>query len=119
MHTVKDADGARSYAAGDSVFKAGDAGNEMLVIKEGTVEVSVGSFKTSLGPGEMVGEMALVDDHHRRIASVTALTPVTVVPIDRNRFEFLIRHDPSFGYEVLRTMADRLRNMDAAFVSRP
>ena len=116
LHTVKDVDDTRSYAAGDVVFKAGDVGNEMLVIVDGTVEISIGTFKATLGPGEMVGEMALVDDHHRRIANVRALSVLTVAPIDRNRFEYLIQHDPSFGYEVLRTMADRLRNMDATYV---
>ncbi len=119
LHTVKAVDDTRSFAAGDVVFNAGDVGNEMFVIAEGSVEVSVGAFKATLGPGEMVGEMALVDDHHRRIASVRALSALKVTPIDRNRFEYLIQHDPSFGYEVLRTMADRLRSMDASYVPHP
>src|SRR5271163_2071471 len=36
LHTVKAVDDTRSYAAGDTVFKAGDVGNEMLVIVDGT-----------------------------------------------------------------------------------
>lgn len=118
LHTVKAVADTRSYAAGDTVFKAGDVGNEMLVIVDGTVEISVGAFKATLGPGEMVGEMALVDDRHRRIATVVALSALTVTPIDRSRFEYLIGHDPGFGYEVLRTMADRLRDMDAGYVKQ-
>jgi CRP-like cAMP-binding protein len=113
LDMFRHADNLRTYAAGEVIFKAGDTGDEMLCIVEGTAQVFVGGhLLMSLQPGEIVGEMALVDDDHVRTADVRALSEVKVAPVDRRHFEFLICNHPNFGHEVMKTMADRLRKMN-------
>jgi CRP-like cAMP-binding protein len=113
LDLFRHSENARSYAAGDTIVSAGDPGDEMFVIVEGTVDVVVGDHVISLGPGEIIGEMALIDDGHRRAATLRAQTAAKLAPVDRRQFEFLVRNHPSFGLEVMKTMADRLRSMNA------
>lgn len=112
---LRNADNARLFDEGQTVFTAGESGDEMFVVLEGAAEVIVNDhLAATLGPGEIVGEMALIDDHHIRSADVRAASPLKVAPIDRRQFEFLLRNHPSFGIEIMKTMADRLRNMNAS-----
>jgi MFS family permease len=65
-----------SFAPGDAVMHEGERGDAYLLIEEGTVDVSVeGSPLATCGPGEGVGEIALLRDMPRT-ATVVARTPV-------------------------------------------
>ena len=118
LELFRNAEDARTFGQGETVFKAGDAGNEMFVIIEGAAEVLAGDrWVATLGPGDIVGEMALIDDDHLRTANVRAISTLKVAPVDRRQFAFLLRNHPSFGFEVMKTMADRLRRMTDSVVS--
>ena len=99
----------RRYRAGEAIFEKGDVGFELLVIKQGDVELRIGErvLKT-LGTGDIFGEMALVDDSTRS-ASAIALSEVEIVPISEKQFVDLIRETPSFALDVMRVLAQRLR----------
>ncbi len=98
-----------SYAPGQRIFSEGDAGDRMYVVKQGEVEVWVAGRRIDTsGPGELLGEMALVD-HQPRSATVVARTACQVVPIDEKRFLFLIQQTPHFAVHVMKVMAERLR----------
>jgi CRP-like cAMP-binding protein len=113
LELFRHADNIRTFKAGDAIFALGDSGEEMFIILEGTVAVFVGGrVVMTLGPGEIVGEMALVDDDHTRTATVKAESDVKVAPVDRRQFEFLVRNHPTFATEVMKTIADRLRKMN-------
>jgi len=113
LEMFRHADNVRTFAPGDPIFSFGEPGNEMFCILDGTVDVLVGEHAVmTLGAGEIVGEMALVDDDHVRTANVRAATAVTMAPVDRRQFEFLIRNHPTFATEVMKTIADRLRKMN-------
>ncbi len=104
---------ALQLGAGQTVFEEGAAGNEMYVVVAGEVELRLGDRLLDVaGPGQMFGEMALVD-HVTRSASAITRTAATIVPVDRRRFLYLIQNTPYFAIEVMKTMADRLRRMDA------
>lgn len=64
-------------------------------------------FET-VGPGGIVGEMALIDDEPRS-ADALARTPATVATVSRERFGYLVRETPFFALHVMRTLAERLR----------
>jgi CRP-like cAMP-binding protein len=50
------------FAAGETIFREGDRGDDMFVVLEGTVELSAhGQRVEVLGPGSVMGEMALID----------------------------------------------------------
>jgi hypothetical protein len=74
----------RKLDAGEALCQQGDAGRELFLILDGIVDVEVdGEEVAELGPGTLIGEMALLGDG-KRTASVYATTParVVVVPPD-------------------------------------
>jgi hypothetical protein len=74
----------RSYDAGESLMKQGEEGRELFLILDGIVDIEVdGDEVAEIGPGAMLGEMALLGDG-TRTATVWATTPVraVVVPPD-------------------------------------
>lgn len=100
------------FAAGSTVLEEGVAGKVMYVVKEGTLDIRVGDrIVATAGPGEVVGELALIDDRARS-ASVVARTDCEVVPVDEKRFLFLIQQTPYFALQVMRVLAERLRRMN-------
>jgi CRP-like cAMP-binding protein len=101
---------AKSFAAGQFVFQAGDPGETMYIITEGEVEILDGSaILETAGPGSIVGELALIDDEPRS-ATVVAKTDCRLVAVDRRRFEYMVQETPFFGLAVMKVLADRLRN---------
>ena len=85
----------------------------MYVLLQGNADVMVGELVVEVaGPGALVGEMALIDDSPRT-ASVVAKTPCRFAQIDRRRFHFLVQQTPHFATHVMKTLADRLRHMNA------
>ena len=79
-------------------------------VKEGNLNIRVGS-KTlnTLNPGEMFGEMALIGDEPRS-ATAVAVTDSKLLPVDEERFLFLVEQTPYFALYVMRVLADRLRS---------
>ena len=105
--------GALEVAPGDFLFREGESGDKMYVLLEGNAEIMVGELVVeSAGPGALLGEMALIDDSPRT-ASVVAKTPCRLAEIDRRRFHFLVQQTPHFATHVMKTLADRLRHMNA------
>jgi CRP/FNR family cyclic AMP-dependent transcriptional regulator len=104
-----------SFAAGQTVFSAEDKGPamHMYVIIEGQVEIRIDSkILELLGPGEIFGEMALIDDGPRSAAAV-ATKDSRVAAVNRRRFEFMVQETPFFALAVMQILADRLRRTDA------
>lgn len=98
--------------AGSIIFQEGDNGRLMYVIQEGEANIIVnGQVVETIGSGGIVGEMALIDPSPRS-ATVTAKTDCKVVPVDETRFKTLVHHTPYFAIQVMRVMANRLRNMN-------
>jgi len=103
----------RSYKAGEVIFRAGDPGGELFVIREGTVAIEVkGAIVERLGTSEIFGEMALVEAKPRS-ATVIAETDCVVVPISEKQFLTMVEYAPSFSLAVIRTLAHRLREANA------
>jgi len=102
-----------SFSAGQTIFQEGQPGEAMYVVIEGEVDIVVrGKVINVIGPGELLGEMALIDTKPRS-ATALAKTDCKLVPINERRFAFLIQQTPHFALQVMRVMADRLRRMDA------
>lgn len=99
----------RHYKAGEVIFRAGDPGEELFVIRDGTVGVEVkGTIVERLGSSDIFGEMALVEAKPRS-ATVIAETDCVVVPISEKQFLSMVEYAPSFSLAVIRTLAHRLR----------
>lgn len=82
------------FHAGETIFDQGDYGNKLYVVVKGEVEVLKGSdLLTTLGPGQLFGEIALVSDN-ARTATVRAKTDVDLVTVSRHAFQKLVTNLP-------------------------
>ncbi len=69
----------RQFAAGETVMAEGDFGHSVLLVEEGSADVSVdGTEVRKVGPGDVVGEVAILSSG-RRTASVVASSPVRAI----------------------------------------
>ena len=74
----------RSLDAGEALITQGEEGQELFLILDGVVDVEVdGEEVAELGPGTLIGEMALLEGG-KRTASVYATTPVRAVVVPRD-----------------------------------
>jgi CRP-like cAMP-binding protein len=95
--------------AGTVLVQEDDAGSGMYVVEEGTVVVEArGGFRTELGPGELVGELALLVPDAHRVARVRALTDVRCLAIGRQEFGELLEQEPRIALAMLPVVARRL-----------
>ena len=95
------------------MFREGERGNFMYVLMSGTAEIIVRNrVMETAEAGTIVGEMAIIDDSARS-ATVVAKSDCMFLPIERERFIFLIQQKPEFALHVIQVMADRLRKTDA------
>lgn len=114
METIdifKHADNAEEIPQGHVLFEQGDEADVMYAVVDGELEVEVnGSVVSTVGPGQVVGEMALVDRHQRpRTATVRASVPSKVVAIDEDEFQRFVHRTPFFALQMLRIVSERLR----------
>lgn len=103
----------KQFQAGQTIFERGDPANEMFIIKSGHVKVRVKDDDSELiiGPGELLGEMALIDDCPRS-ATAIAKTDCELIPVDEKRFTFLVQQTPNFSIHVMQLLVERLRRMN-------
>ena len=108
---------ALTVDAGEALFREGEAGDVMFAIVEGSVEVSRGGqMIEKVGPGAILGELALIDASPRS-ATATATEPSRVVRIDQAHFTFLVQEHPTFALQVMAVMAERLRRANDAYLT--
>lgn len=82
--------------------------DKAYLIVEGEVAVRKGKQEVArLGPGDVIGEMAIVG-HKLRSASVVSLTPVEVIHFTKESLNALIEDVPAFGKALRETTSDRL-----------
>lgn len=101
------------YSPGRMIVRAGTPGVAFYVIVEGTAKVLRGTIASargtwSLGPGDVFGELALLDGGPRT-ASVVAETPLTTIRIERAPFRQMLRSEPDIALRLLETTATRAR----------
>ena len=109
FNLFKNETNAESFAAGQTIFEDGELGEVMYAVLEGEVDiVFADKVINTHRPGEIFGEMALIDTK-RRSASAVAKSDCKLVPIDEKRFLFLVQQHPYFPLQLMRVLAERLR----------
>lgn len=99
--------------AGGVITREAVPAGRMYVVVGGRAAVTVrGSAVGSIGPGEFIGEMALLE-HNPRSATVTAVTPMRLLAIDPGDFGLLLR-EPTVLRLVATQLARRLRALSGA-----
>ena len=98
-----------SLPVGQTLFKAGETGSLMYVLKQGTIDILVNDTVVETAEaGALIGEMALIDKGPRA-ATAVARSDCELVAIDLRRFHFLVQQTPNFATHVMHVMAGRLR----------
>jgi len=98
--------------AGTVLVDQGDLGREAFFVVEGTATVKRNNRKVgTLGPGDAVGELSLLD-HGPRTATVTADTDMTVLVLSAREFSGIIEEGPGLAHKPLRQLAGRVRELD-------
>jgi CRP-like cAMP-binding protein len=105
------------YSPGRMIVRTGTPGVAFYVIVDGTAKVVRGTISSArgtwtLGPGDVFGEMALLDGGPRT-ASVVAETPLTTIRIERAQFRRMLREEPDIALKLLESMASRMRGLMA------
>jgi len=101
-----------SFPATQTIFQEDEPGDVMYVVLEGAVDILIDEkVITTIGPGGLFGELALIDTRPRSATAVVR-TDCKLVPISAKRFAFLVQQTPNFALHVMRVMANRLRHMD-------
>lgn len=87
--------------------------DKAYLIVDGEVSVRRGREEVArLGPGDVIGEMAIVG-HKLRSASVVSLTPLEVIHFTREALQELLDEVPAFGAALRETTEDRLGRDEA------
>lgn len=114
---------SRIARAGDEVhveegrvlLDQGEMGREALVILSGTAAVKRNGRKiATLGPGDPVGELSLLD-RGPRTASVIALTDLTVFVLSTRGFNAVLDDAPGLSRKLLAFLAGRVRELDSKY----
>ena len=102
----------RRYRSGETIFHEGDPGDAMHVIASGRAKISIESQEgdeailATLGPGEVFGELVLLDGAPRS-ATAVAVEPTVTYTLPQTAFGPLIAGNDAFRTAVLRNLATR------------
>jgi CRP-like cAMP-binding protein len=91
--------------AGQALIERGRPGSGIFILERGKAIVEAPEGHRELGPGDVFGERALLEEDMTRTARVRALTDVTCLAIGRAEIERLISENAR--------LADRLRQASA------
>lgn len=112
----------RNFRSGERIFARGDGGDEIFLIRRGSVRIVLAldaaryRHLASFGRGSFFGEMAFLD-HQPRSADAIAFTDCELYALSRRRFDTLVEHHKLLGLNLMeglaRLLAARLRQADA------
>jgi CRP/FNR family transcriptional regulator, cyclic AMP receptor protein len=104
--------------AGTEVMREGEHGDAFFVVLDGEAAVEAAGRRVgTLGPGDHMGELALLDPAPRN-ATVTASTDMTVGVVDARTFAAIVRDVPALTGKLLAALARRLRARDREAAER-
>lgn len=107
----------RRFAGGAQIFREGDPGDGLYVIKDGLVEIvhlvgsEVRNVFSRLEPGAIFGEMAVIELRPRSATAIAA-TDTQLYFIPREEMRLLLQNSPGLAFNVLHEISRRLREFN-------
>jgi signal transduction histidine kinase len=111
----------RHFTAHTEIFHENDPGNGVYFVKDGLVEISslVGNSErhvfSQLGPGEIFGEMAMIE-RRPRSATATAVKDTDVYFLPRGEMLSFIERSPALAFGLLQQISHRLREFNRVYL---
>jgi len=112
------------FKAGETIFAEGDPSDHCYRIRSGSVEIRLrvpgvmkrGRSETiaTCGPGELIGEMSVIDAAPRS-ATAVAVTPTLCESFTADEILNLLEHDPQEALNYVRTLIRRVRHSNRKF----
>jgi len=99
----------RAYADGEAIMRRGEPGAELLLVLEGSVRVERPGFAMERGPGELIGEIEVLDPGEGRTADIHALGPVVCLSVSRDTLLAALEADPRAAVALIEVLASRFR----------
>ena len=97
----------REFATGERLMSQGDFGHCLFLVEAGTADVSVdGELVGSVGPGDAVGEVAVLSSG-RRTASVVATSPLQAIGLFKRDVWALDRDAPEAAHRLRAALGER------------
>jgi CRP/FNR family transcriptional regulator, cyclic AMP receptor protein len=97
----------RTFAAGETIFRRGDAGTEMYYLMNGSVRFP--EIGVTIGKGALLGEMAGFSSDTTRLMTAECETDTEVLAVTSATVTKLFYEDPRFGFFLIRLITQRLR----------
>lgn len=102
---------------GEVLMAEGTPGHDFFLIVDGKAKITLrDKTLATLGPGEFVGEMALLDQGPRS-ATAVAQTPMTLLVLTARDFSRILEEVPVVTKKIMKGMAGRLRTIDKSPIS--
>ena len=107
----------RQFATGREIFREGDPGDGAYVVRDGLVEIAhfvAGKEHrvfSQLGPGEIFGEMAVIENLPRSATAIAA-RDARVYFIPRDEMLALLKRSPGLAFNLLQEISRRLRDFN-------
>src|SRR5947209_6095787 len=118
LQTLAKSSQERTYGAGKTIFSQGDTGTGLYVVKSGKIRITQAQDPDKaeqelavLGPGGVMGEMALLDDLPRS-ATATAVEDVTALVLPVWEFRTVLHSNPEIATKLLAVLSRRLRKAE-------
>jgi CRP-like cAMP-binding protein len=109
LRQVAERTGEQSFPAGRHIVSQGQGGNGLYLVVSGSVRVIRGDEELAkLGPGEVFGELTVIDQMPRH-ASVVTDEPTVCLALASWDFLEIVESDPRLALGVLKVLAARLR----------
>jgi uncharacterized membrane protein len=114
---------AQTLPAGETLFKAGEPGESLYLVRSGEVELFIRDtagqkiLLAIAGPGEVFGELALLD-RGPRTATALALTDTELLELDRDDLLLLFQKSPAAALRLLAAMSHMTRKADELLRTR-
>jgi len=99
----------RHYDDGEAVMRIGETGCDLMLVVEGSVHVERPGFSSTIGPGELIGEIEVLDPGGGRIADIHAVGPVRAIAVSREALLGALEADPRAAVALIEVLAARFR----------
>jgi signal transduction histidine kinase len=113
----------KSFASGEVIFKEGDPGDGLYVVRSGKVQISaiIGSGErhafSVVAPGDVFGEMAVLDNLPRS-AHASAQGETSLIFVPRNEFVELLKASPALSLTMVQEISRRLREFNQQYIRK-